>query len=415
MIVCKFGGTSVAEIDNATKIKEICQNKNRKIIVVSALGKSKDCKYKVTDKLFGLYNKILSKENFDLDLNEIFLRYKEVSAKLGVMVNWDKENIKLREYIEIGCITKEFIVSRGEYYSALLYAKYLKAKFIDAKDYIIFKKNKEIDYKNTKKRLKCLKKHKKCVIGGFYGANTNGDICLFDRGGSDISGAIISKCLNAEIYENYTDVDGVYNKNPNIFDGAKNMPLLNFSMAIRMADNGNEIVHKRALEEIKNSACVLNVKSTNSWKKMGTIIVDCHLGLNDLMVCKTDCHIATFSKLNKDDISKMANYIDVYKVAKINSCYFVYFKSLYVPEDKFKKLFNCLENKDYTIFTFFQNCLINAKNIKVIEKIIKKTKKIKKYSLFLSYLNNFQIICEKNKQEEIIKIINKVFTRSNMK
>lgn len=78
-----------------------------------------------------------------------------------------KRKKKLNNIINSSKYSDEFIISRGEYYSALIYSKYLNYKFIDAKNYIIFNKNGKIDEKNTKNRLKLLNFSKGVVIGGF--------------------------------------------------------------------------------------------------------------------------------------------------------------------------------------------------------------------------------------------------------
>lgn len=409
MIVCKFGGSSVADKEMAKKIKEICKNKNRKIIVVSALGQSELYAYKVTDKLYEVYNCLISKEDYKQKLEDVFSRYKQLACELCIDIDWSKEKEDLESKINKNNASKEYLVSRGEYYSAMIYAKYLNGKFIDAKNYIIFTKAGKVDIKKTAKKLQDLKKYQKCIIGGFYGATSKGEICLFDRGGSDITGAIISRCLNAEIYENYTDVDGVYNKNPNIFSSANKISLLDFKTAIHMAECGNEVVHKIALEQIKNSEAILNVKSTNEYNKLGTIVVESRINSDDLMICKSNCYLAVFDHLKQNDIIKMSNYIDLYKAVKIHDKYFIYFKSIYITIETFKKLFNCLEVDNYIIFTFFKNGIFNKKNVKNIKKINKKTKKNRNYGIFLSYLNNFQLICGKSKEKILLKTINKYF------
>ena len=335
MIVCKFGGSSVASKDAAIKIKEIFnENDNRKIIVVSALGKCKRYNYKITDKLFELYNALdLNAEHMQI-IEEIFLRYEELSKELNVLINWNKYKKILTRDIENSNYTKEYIVSRGEYYSALLYSKYLNANFLDAKNYIIFNKNGKIDEKLTKKLLNTLNFNKKYVIGGFYGAYKNKDICVFDRGGSDITGAVISKLLNAEIYENFTDVEGVFNRNPNVFEGAKNLPLLSYKTAIQMADGGNEVVHRQALLEMKDCSTLLLVKSTYNYKRLGTIVVEkAPIIYNDMLICKTTNYIATFTNLNTETILKINKFAELSKIIYLNKLYYVFIKNIYVSHD----------------------------------------------------------------------------------
>ncbi len=274
MIVCKFGGSSVASVEGAKNIKKIAQqNKNRKIIVVSALGKTKDYNYKITDKLIELYNKIIKNDNYFELIDIIFEKYINISSNLNVNINWNKYKNELFKKIEQNAINKAYLLSRGEYFSALIYAKYLNYKFIDAKNYIKFNKNGKINKKITKKLLKKLNFNYNYVIGGFYGSDYLNNICLMDRGGSDVTGAIISTLLNCEIYEKYTDVVGVYNKNPNKFYDAKKQTVISYKDAIIMAQRGDEVIHKDALLQLQNSNSLLLVKNTFTPEVFGTLVV----------------------------------------------------------------------------------------------------------------------------------------------
>ena len=144
MIVCKFGGSSVATLDNAKKIKNIIDSdEKRKIIVVSAIGKSKSCNWKITDLLFAIDYLLESGKNCENEINKVFSRYEELSKQLGVEINWSHEKRIFNNNIS-NWINKNYIVSRGEYYSALVYSKYLNAEFLDAQKYIILKKDGKI-------------------------------------------------------------------------------------------------------------------------------------------------------------------------------------------------------------------------------------------------------------------------------
>lgn len=394
MIVCKFGGTSVATENGANKIKEILKtNKQRKIVVVSAIGKSEEYKIKVTDLLFKLFVKIEKKEEYITLIDEVFTRYENLSKKLKVKINWTIERQKLIDDIVRNRFNKDYIVSRGEYYSAKLYSKFLNLKFIDAKDCIVFYKNKKINYVKTKQKLcKIFSKYKQFVVGGYYGADSNDNIITFDRGGSDITGAIIAKLLNASIYENYTDVDGVFDKNPNIFSRAKQLPFLNFKTAILMADSGNEIVHKSALMELKNSNTMLIVKNTFNHKSFGTVVVDSENMINDVFVCLNKCYLLKMKKLSCDVERQIKEKAQVQKVFKAGGVYNIIINSLYDDIECFCGLNNFCEMQKVCVVSVFSNLKINSK---LKENILKFSKKVKKnliFGGFLSYFNNYIFI-----------------------
>ena len=410
MIVCKFGGTSVANKNTAKKIKEILkQNRNRKIIVVSALGKSEECNYKITDMLFKLYYAVISKEDYMLIVEKIFDRYCNLSKFLQVDVDWQFYKDDLLNIIKSGNFTKEFLVSRGEYYSAILYSKYLGLKFLDAKDYIIFNKNGTLNEKLTKFNLSKLNLNKRYIMGGFYGAKENGEICIFDRGGSDITGAIICKALNFDIYENFTDVDGVFNKNPNVFTNSTNLPILSVNTAIKMAECGNEVVHKDALDIIKNSKSLLVVKSTNNYIKLGTIVT---YGLNETLksecICVCGIKILIYKK-NFVNIKKLLLGVEVLKILSNNSKLYVLVKNIFWSYEELKKTGELLEIVDGKLVSIFdESKIFNKKNLKKINKLKKKIKQYCYFCEYCSYLNNFNVVCNNKNYTKIVECINLV-------
>ncbi len=408
MIVCKFGGTSVACLDTAKKIKEIVNaNENRKIIVVSALGKSENCDYKITDKLFELYFAIINNEEYLTIINEIIGRYKELSNALNVNLDWEYLRYRFINKIKNGNISKAYIVSRGEYFSAILFAKYLNIEFLDASKYIIFNKNGKIDKKNTKNRLKKLNLNRKCVIGGYYGAKIDGEVCLFDRGGSDITGAIICKMLNFEVYENYTDVCGVFDKNPNVFSSFKHLPLISYRTAISMANGGNEVVHGKALIELKGSDSLLSVKSTKDYERLGTIIIDNNEIINDnLCVCTSEIVVAQFSNLLMEQLSLLKRHVNIYKIIKIKKIYYVLIKNIQMKESCLKKIFNPIVIYAARVFTIFSDIKIRGTYLKQIKKIERKLKKHNIICANLAKNNNFCIISCEECSEVVINILN---------
>ena len=404
MIVCKFGGTSVAGDESSQSIKEIVSgNKNRKFIVVSALGKNYDFLVKVTDRLFEIYHRYsLNLDNSKL-VDEVFERYSLMSKRLGVEIDWDILKKRLLDEMEVG-VTKEYLISRGEYYSAMLYAKYLNAQFLDAKDYIIFKKNGQINYISTKSKLQALDKDKMYVMGGFYGADNKGKIVLFERGGADITGAVVAKCFNAEIYENYTDVDGVYDKNPNVFNGAKNLPIISFKSALKMAENGNEIVHSRALKELRDTNIILLVKSTMDYKKLGTVVTNVEKFGNDVYVCSDKNILIRLNKFNDDKKEFLLDGADITNVFWLSDEYFVLLKNDIRGKEAYAN--EGMIATDVMVTRIFTNFRLNDLAYKKLKKIKKKLKKYSIFCEFTEYYNNLTIISSIENYKIIVDIIN---------
>lgn len=409
MIVCKFGGTSVSDTISAKNIKKIVSsNPNRHIIVFSAIGKNKQYFKKVTDELYECFfiyqqNKSTSKS---LLLN-IFNKYKYLANTLNVKFGFNKEFNRIISLINQNKLTKEYLVSRGEYLSALLFSKYLGFKFLDASKYIIFNNNGKFNYALTKARLNTLNKNKKYCIGGFYGGTKKGDIKIFPRGGSDITGAIIAKALNAEIYENYTDVDGVYNKNPNIFSNAVQLPFLNYKTAYQMADAGNEVVHKTALNFLKDSNTVLIVKNTRNSNYFGTVLVCTNYLFNDIYVCLSTVYILEVKELDNLKLEKIKQYSNVKKTIFHNSKYYVIFDELYVNKEKLLSINLKANLYNAYMFTIFCNNKFDKNHIKKLKILQKKLKNAQILSKYLSYKNNFIVLCLKENYNKVVQELNK--------
>ena len=408
MIVCKFGGTSVATSDSAKNIKKIlADNPNRRIVVVSALGTCKEFNYKITDKLFELFHTIECDCNYKKIVDEIFIRYEKLSIQLEMDIDWKQEKDVLIKNIISKNYTKEYLASRGEYYSAILYSKYLGYDFVDAKDYIKINKNGKIDVKNTKKCLKKLIFSNGVVVGGYYGSDELGNICVLDRGGSDITGAIIARELNCEIYENFTDVDGIYDKNPNMFKAANHLPVLSYKSAINMADNGNEVVHKDALCYMNNSNSVMMIKSTNNYKALGTIIAHGDVLSNNLFVSRSKLLCVVFNVLDNETYLKLNKICEVFKIINYDKKYIVLIKSIYYPIGKLEEMFDALSVSSVVTYSLFSQIMFNKDNLKIIKKISKNVKKNSIYCEFVSFFNNFLIIGSLKDDNKILATINK--------
>lgn len=268
MIICKFGGTSVANLKNLKNIKKIVSSDNdRSIIIVSAPGRT-DTHEKVTDILISLYNEKSVKEKKE-KLNKIYQIYNEIKQTLNVKI--DLESIFYSTFFNYETFSFAKLVSRGEYLSSMLLSSYLNLPFVDASNIIFFKDN-SVDITKTTKKLKQFHKRlNRFITGGFYGSDEYGNIKLFSRGGSDVTGALIAKCLRAEIYENWSDIDGIYED----FETAKEQKIVvaKFETAQKICENGASIVHKDVFYYLKKSKCKIIVKNTANPLNFGTLII----------------------------------------------------------------------------------------------------------------------------------------------
>ncbi len=272
--VVKFGGSSVASAEQFKKVKNIIESDDkRRVVVVSALGKRCSEDNKITDLLYLLSSHIKYGVDFSNITNILFDRYEEVRKNLGIDFDLAKEFDNLKEQIKNG-VSEEFIVSRGEFLCAKLMSKYLNFTFVDAVDVIFFNYDGSLNHEKTKQAvLEAFEKYGKIVVPGFYGAYPTGDVKLFSRGGSDITGSILSMAINAEMYENWTDVSGILKVDPRIINNPQKIDEITYEELRELSYMGASVLHEETIFPIKDMEIPINIKNTNRPEDEGTLIL----------------------------------------------------------------------------------------------------------------------------------------------
>lgn len=270
-IVCKFGGSSVCDAKHIKKVAEIIKNnKNRKYIVFSAPGKRHKNDEKITDLLIELKEKIDNKKNPEKTFNKILERFLSIRNTLKIDFDIKTELLNFYSKAKSGK-SKDYILSRGEYFNSLLIANYLGYPFLDAKDLIKFE-NRKINESKTKRNIKSKIKNTPVVIPGFYGSNNKGEIVTFSRGGSDITGSIIASALEVGLYENWTDVSGFLMADPKVVNKPKVINELTFDELRELSYMGASVLHEESVFPLRNCNTKINIKNTNRPNDKGTFI-----------------------------------------------------------------------------------------------------------------------------------------------
>ncbi len=274
MKVCKFGGTSMANADTIKKVADvILQDGDRRFIIVSAPGKRSKADVKVTDALYACYNQQKEIGNCDESFEVIINRFDEIIEGLEIDLDLSEELAVIKQGIE-GSTTADFTASRGEYLSAKVLAKMLGFEFVDTQSLIKFNERGELMLDYSLDLLRgALKDVKYAVIPGFYGSNQNGEIKTFSRGGSDITGAIIARAVCADVYENWTDVDGFLMANPTIVRDPSHIECLSYKELRELAYMGAEVLHPESIFPVREVGIPINIRNTFNPSHPGTMIV----------------------------------------------------------------------------------------------------------------------------------------------
>ncbi|MDE6242140.1 MAG: aspartate kinase [Anaeroplasmataceae bacterium] len=273
LVVTKFGGSSLSCATQFAKVKKIVESDaKRKIVVVSALGKRDSSDTKITDLLYILHAHIkygVPYEDIWEMLKSRFLTIKE-ELKLHYAIEDDLAILKT----ELNkTISEDYLVSRGEYLTAKLMSSYLGYQFVDAKDLICFNYDGKIDYNLTEKKVRlAFSEYGVLVVPGFYGAYPNGSIKLLSRGGSDVTGSILAKCLNVSLYENWTDVPGILAADPRIIDHPRAIKEITYEELRELSYMGANVLHEETVFPVQSLNIPINLKNTNDPEHPGTLI-----------------------------------------------------------------------------------------------------------------------------------------------
>lgn len=273
--VVKFGGSSLADAAHFIQVASIIKaDPARRYVVPSAPGKRYSDDIKVTDLLYTCYEEVRSGKDISETYSKIVKRYNDIITELGMDFDLTGEF----EYIK-NALThrsgRDFAASRGEYLNGLILAKYIGFDFIDAENVIFFKDDGSFDEVQTDIALREeLKKHENAVIPGFYGCMPNGTIKTFSRGGSDITGSIVSKAAGADIYENWTDVSGFMMADPRIINNPCIIDTITYRELRELSYMGATVLHEDAIFPVRQSGIPINIKNTNAPQDRGTMIVD---------------------------------------------------------------------------------------------------------------------------------------------
>jgi len=274
MKVVKFGGTSLADAEHFRRVAEIVKaDPDRHFVVASAPGKRFKEDVKVTDMLYQCYELVREGKDISEFYEKIKERYNTIIKELGIDFDISGE----LDYIQ-NAIThrsgQDFAASRGEYLNSLILAKYLGYDFIDAESVVFFRENGAYDNEKTNEVLAAeLKKHQNAVIPGFYGVMPNGTIKTFSRGGSDITGSIVARAAEADLYENWTDVSGCLMADPRIVDDPLPIKTITYRELRELSYMGASVLHEDAIFPVRYAGIPINIRNTNDPSAPGTMIV----------------------------------------------------------------------------------------------------------------------------------------------
>ena len=270
--VLKFGGSSMADEKQFAKVRDIVRaDDSRRVVVVSAAGKRDKNDHKITDLLYLCHAHLQYGVSCDGIYDMIRSRYVAIRDALGLKTPLEAEFAALREKMDKG-ISADELVSRGEYFAAELMADYLGFDFLDSSLWLKFKLDGTVDQEASYENLRRAASGRRVVIPGFYGAMPDGSVHTFSRGGSDITGALAAAALDADVYENWTDVSGFLMADPKIVKDPKPIERITYAELRELSYIGAQVLHEGTVSPVREKNIPLNIRNTNQPEHPGTMI-----------------------------------------------------------------------------------------------------------------------------------------------
>ncbi|NQT91477.1 MAG: aspartate kinase [Lentisphaerae bacterium] len=288
MKVCKFGGSSLADAGCVRRVCDIVlSDPDRRIVVVSAPGKGGPHGVKVTDLLIACAETSLEGREPDEELRMIVDRFAGIQEELGLApglvegvasdladrVGADRANRP--RYVDTLKAAGEDHCAR--FVAAELTRRGADARYVSPKDAGLLLTD---EYGNAQllpesyENLAALRDAGHIVVfPGFFGTTRAGDVVTFPRGGSDITGSILAAAVGAEVYENFTDVDGVFSVDPRIVPHARPIEELTYREMRELAYGGFGVLHDEAIVPAVRAGVPIQIRNTETPDEPGTRIV----------------------------------------------------------------------------------------------------------------------------------------------
>ncbi|MBQ7154417.1 MAG: aspartate kinase [Synergistaceae bacterium] len=275
LIVSKFGGISLADVESVKKTADIIlSDPSRRYVVVSAPGIRSGDEIRVTDMLYICHSRYANRENFTEVLTKIEERYNEIISGLGVSVDMHSAISDLKKNLFIGR-SNEFIVSRGEYIMGQILADYLGWPFVDAVKLIVFNRDGTLNLEKSLAAVKeVLSGMDHAVVPGFYGAiaGSTTNIKTFERGGGDVTAAVIARAMEADLCEKWAEATEVFSADPAIVKNPEIIRNITYAELRELTYMGIDIVYEEMILILQDTGISLSIRNIHHAEDKGTLI-----------------------------------------------------------------------------------------------------------------------------------------------
>lgn len=286
MKVLKFGGTSVGSAQRMKDVAKLIMDKDRKIVVLSAMSGTTNTLVEISDYLSKKNpdgaNEVINRleRKYDVHVDELFSseEYKQ-KGKDFVKSHFDYIRAFTKDMFTL--FEEKVILAQGELISTGLMQLYLeeidvKSALLSALDFMRIDKNGEPDKTYIKEKLfEQLEKYPDdhlFITQGFICRNAYGEVDNLERGGSDYSASLIGASVKADEIQIWTDIDGMHNNDPRYVENTQPVRNLHFEEAAEMAYFGAKILHPTCIQPAKYANIPVRLLNTMDPSAPGTLI-----------------------------------------------------------------------------------------------------------------------------------------------
>lgn len=271
IIVSKFGGSSTANAKNLKCIQRLVRaSPARRCVVLSAPGIDAEHPEKVTAMLERCWDARKDPAALEDAVSAVAARFRALTDGLGIP---DMGRLVRRTVYGAVAVSLPHTLSRGEYLCALLFSRSAGLPMADADGLIAFDADGTPDEARTQSNIQRLKgSGRPVIVPGFYGSDPAGRICLLPRNGSDITGALIAAGMDADLYENWSDVPGLMTADPAIVPGARLIPHIGYRQMRALSRAGARVLHPACLDPVAMAGIPTRLRDTMHPDSFGTLI-----------------------------------------------------------------------------------------------------------------------------------------------
>lgn len=273
MQVLKFGGSSVANATNISRVLDIVTKAARKDRVALVCSAISGC----TDSLLGLAKTEAGSAERQVMLQSLKARHDDIIRRLFTGKERDEVSAKIAGLFDkLAAAPEDEMVTFGELFSTTIIADKLRCegirtKWLDSR-ILVIKDNETLTYNNISTAVALEPEVEVFVAPGFIASEYDGKVTTLGRGGSDFSAALYAAALKASRLEIWTDVPGIMTANPKLVEAARTIPEMSYQAALDMATHGAKVLYAPTVKPAMEAGIAIHILNTFEPENPGTVV-----------------------------------------------------------------------------------------------------------------------------------------------